>query len=73
LSGEESGSERKEEKRRYGIPKFYYWAKSPPKLKKAQTSPINVQQKKFYLVQLAFRTAKVTAIVMVLVLFFTKI
>ncbi len=65
--------EKKEEKRRMGVPKFYYWAKSPPKFRKAQTSPINVQQKRFYLVQLAFRTAKVTALVMVLLLFFTRI
>jgi len=42
-------------------------------MKKAQTSPVNVQQKKFYLVQLAFRTAKVTAIVMMMLLFFTRL
>jgi hypothetical protein len=62
-----------EEKRRFGVPKFYYWAKSPPKFRKAQTSPINVQQKRFYLVQLAFRTAKVGAIVTVLFLMLTRL
>ncbi len=61
------------EKRRFGVPKFYYWAKTPPRMRRAQTSPINVQQKRFYMVQLAFRTAKVTAIVMVLLLFFTRL
>jgi len=34
---------------------------------------VNGQQKKYYLVQLAFRTAKVTAIVMVFLLFFSRI
>lgn len=42
-------------------------------MRKAQTSPVNVQQKRFYLVQLAFRTAKVTAVLMVLLLFFTRL
>jgi hypothetical protein len=32
-----------------------------------------MQQKRFYLVQLAFRTAKVTAIVVVFLMFFSKL
>jgi len=63
----------KEEKRRPGVPKYFYWGKKPPKAKKAQIGFTNFQQKRFYLVQLAFRTAKVTAVVMVFLLFFTKI
>lgn len=69
--GEEG--EKKEEKRRLGVPKFYYWAKSPPKVKPVQRGFANRQQKRLYLVQLAFRTAKVTAMVMVFLLFFAKI
>ena len=67
------GEEEKEEKRRPGVPKFYYWGKSPPKVKQVQRGFVNAAQKKYYLVQLAFRTAKVTAIVMVFLLFFTRI
>jgi hypothetical protein len=62
----------KEEKRRPGVPKYFYWGKKAPKPKKAQTG-FNFQQKRFYLVQLAFRTAKVTAIVVVFLMFFSKI
>jgi hypothetical protein len=65
--------EKQEEKRRPGVPKFYYWAKSPPKVKPVQRSFVNGAQKRYYLVQLAFRTAKVTAIVMVFLLFFARI
>jgi hypothetical protein len=63
----------KEEKRRVGVPKYFYWGKKPPKAKKAQTGFVNFQQKRFYLVQLAFRTAKVTAIVVAFLMFFSKI
>jgi hypothetical protein len=66
-------AEQEEEKRRAGVPKYYYWGKRPPKPKKAQTSFVNLQQKKFYLVQLAFRTAKVTAIVMAFLLIYSRI
>ena len=67
------GEEEKEEKRRPGVSKFYYWGKSPPKIKQVQRGFVNGAQKKYYLVQLAFTTAKVTAIVMVFLLFFTRI
>lgn len=67
------GEEKKEEKRRRGVPKYYYWAKSPPKPPKPRTGFVNIQQKKFYLVQLAFRTAKVTAMVAAFLLFFSVI
>ena len=66
------GEEEKEEKRRPGVSKFYYWGKSPPKIRQVQRGFVNGAQKKYYLVQLAFRTAKVTAIVAVFVLFFTR-
>jgi len=62
-----------EEKRRPGVPKYFYWGKKPPKAKKVQTGFTNFQQKRFYLVQLAFRTAKVTAIVVVFLMFFSKL
>ena len=65
--------EEEEEKRRVGVPKYYYWGKKPPKPKKAQARFVNLEQKKFYLVQLAFRTAKVTALVVVFLMFFSKI
>ncbi len=73
MSDGEKQEEKKEEKRRAGVPKFYYWGKSPPKVKQVQRGFVNGSQKKYYLVQLAFRTAKVTAIVMVFLLFFARI
>ena len=63
----------KEEKRRPGVPKYFYWGKRAPKPKKAQVGFVNIQQKKYYLVQLAFTTAKVTALVVVFMMFFAKI
>ena len=66
-------AEDEEEKRRVGVPKYYYWGKKPPKAKPVQTSFANTQQKRYYLFQLAFRTAKVTAIVMVFLLFFSRL
>jgi len=63
----------KEEKRRIGIPKYYYWGKKPPRPKKAQTGFTNLQQKKFYLVMLAFKTAKITAIVAAFLLIYSRI
>jgi hypothetical protein len=66
-------AEQEEEKRRPGVPKYFYWGKKPPKAKKVQTGFVNHQQKAYYLVQMAFRTAKVTAIVMVFLLFFAKL
>ncbi len=66
-------AEQEEEKRRVGVPKYFYWGKKPPKVKKAQTSFVNRQQKQYYLVQLAFRTAKVTAIVTAFLLIYTRL
>ncbi len=63
----------RQEKRRPGVPKYFYWGKKAPKHKKAQTGFVNVQQKKYYLVQLAFRTAKVAALVVVFLMFFSKL
>ena len=65
--------DKEEEKRRPGVSKFYYWGKSPPKFKQVQKGFVNREQKRYYLVQLAFTTAKVAAIVMVFFLFFTTI
>jgi hypothetical protein len=67
------GEDQEEEKRRPGVPKYYYWAKSPPKPRRVQTRFVNVQQKKFYLVQMAFRTAQVAAILAAFLLFFSLI
>ncbi len=69
--GEEN--KEKEEKRRPGVPKYFYWAKSPPKPRKVQTGFVNVQQKKFYFVQMAFRTAQILAILTSFLLFFSMI
>jgi hypothetical protein len=66
-------AEQEEKKRRAGVPKYFYWGKRPPKPRKAQAGFANFQQKKFYLVQMAFRTAKVTAIVMAFLLIYSKI
>jgi hypothetical protein len=63
----------KEEKRRPGVPKYFYWAKKAPKPKKAQVGFVNRRQRSFYFVQLAFRTAKVTAIVVAFLLFYSRI
>ena len=65
-------AEQEEEKRRVGVPKYYYWAKKAPK-PKAPTRMVNSQQRKFYLVMMAFRTAKVTAILLAFLMFFGKI
>ncbi len=65
--------ETKEGKRRPGVPKYFYWAKKAPRPKKAQVGFINGRQRSFYFVQLAFRTAKVTAIVVAFFLFFSRI
>ena len=63
----------KEEKRRPGVPKYYYWAKSPPRPPKPRTGFVNVEQRKFYLVQLAFRAAQVVAILATFLLIFSVI
>ena len=65
--------EQKEEKRRPGVPKYFYWAKTPPKPKKLQREFVNVEQKKFYAVQLAFRLAQIAAIMTAFLLLFSVI
>ncbi|HUI00648.1 MAG TPA: hypothetical protein VLX56_03340 [Nitrososphaerales archaeon] len=65
--------EQTEEQRKPGVPKYFYWAKSPPKPRKVQRGFVNVQQKKFYIVQLAFRLAQIGAIVAACVLIFSVI
>ena len=65
--------EEQEEKRRPGVPRYDYWAKSPPKPRKVQTGYVNAQQKRFQLVQLAFRTAQAVAVLTAFLLFFSII
>ena len=65
--------DQKEEKRRVGVPKYFSWGKKPPQPKQAQVGFVNGRQRWFYLVMLAFRTAKVTAIVVAFLLFIGKI
>ncbi len=66
-------AEQEQEKRRAGVPKYFYWGKKAPKPKKAQTGFVNLEQKKFYLVQLAFRMAKVTAVVAAFLLIYSRL
>ena len=61
-----------EEKRRPGVPKYFYWGKKAPRPKKAQIGFSNGKQKWFYVVQLAFRTAKVGAVILAFFLFFAR-
>ncbi len=64
-------AEEKTEERRPGVPKYFYWAKAPPRPRKVQRGFANVQQKKFYLVQVAFRVAQIGAIVAAFLLIFS--
>jgi len=57
----------KKEKRLYGVPKYFYWAKNPPKLQQIK-KPLNSQQKKLYLLSLVFNLAKFIAIIVFVVL-----
>ncbi len=70
---EQQEQQQEGEKRRPGVPKYYYWAKKPPAPKKAQVRFVNFQQKKFYLVQLAFTTAKLGAIALAFLLIYSRI
>jgi hypothetical protein len=59
-----------EEKKKWYMPKYYYWAKSPPK---PAVLPKNPQQKKFYRIMIALRLIKVAALVIVLAILFLKL
>ena len=62
-------SEKKPEKVRFGVPKYYYWAKNPPKPSPYQaTRFVNNGQRKFYWLTVAFTVAKVLAIITVFLL-----
>ena len=62
-------SEDKRPKERFGVPKYYYWAKNPPKPSYLQTTKfVNSEQRKFYWVTLGFTIAKVAAIALVFLL-----
>jgi len=64
-------SEEKKEKVRFGVPRYYYWAKNPPRPSPYQaTKFVNGEQRKFYWATLAFTFAKVAAIVAVFLLMF---
>jgi len=62
-------SEEKPERMRIGVPKYYYWAKTPPKPSPYQSTKfVNDGQKKFYWMTVAFTVAKVLAIIAVFLL-----
>ena len=66
-------TEEQTEERRPGVPKYFYWAKSPPKPRKVQRGFVNIQQKKFYAVQLGFRLAQLAAILAACLIIFSVI
>ena len=66
-------SEEATEKRRFGVPKYYYWAKSPPKPSPYQSRSLNNEQRRFKLVIGAFTLAKFLALVVFLFLIFGRI
>ena len=65
--------EKKEERRRPGVPKYFYWGKSPPKPPPYRDSPMTSEQRKFRLVVGAFTVAKVLAIVTFVLLIFGRL
>ncbi|MEM0118211.1 MAG: hypothetical protein QXV32_07170 [Conexivisphaerales archaeon] len=67
-----SASAEDSNKKKWYMPKYYYWAKSPPKPSQipAVTNP---QQKKFYRIMIALRLARVAAIAIVLAILFLKL
>jgi hypothetical protein len=66
-------SEDGEEKRRPGVPKYYYWGKRPPKPAPYRERNLNSEQRRFRFVIGAFTIAKVLAIVTFLVLIFGRL
>lgn len=61
--------EKEEEKKKWYMPKYYYWAKSPPK----PIQIVNEQQKRFYRIMIAFRLAKVAAIIILFAILMAKL
>jgi len=66
-------SEENDDKRRPGVPKYFYWAKSPPKPAPYRAAPLNDGQKRFRFVIGAFTIAKVAAIIAFVLLLFGRI
>jgi hypothetical protein len=66
-------SEKSTEKRRFGVPKYYYWGKSPPKPAPYQSKSLSNEQRKFRFVIGAFTIAKLLAIVAFLFLIFGRL
>jgi hypothetical protein len=52
-----------EQKKKYGIPKYYYWAKNPPKPK---TGFVNDAQKKFFYIIIISWMIKISAFAILL-------
>jgi hypothetical protein len=61
-------SDATEEKERPGMPKYYYWAKHPPKSMFFPGGFVNKEQKKFYFAIAGFTVAKVLALLLIFLL-----
>ena len=68
---EEATTEAK--RRRPGVPKYFYWGRSPPKLTSYQVKPLSNQQRRFKFVISAFTVAKILAIIGFLALLFGRL
>jgi hypothetical protein len=55
------------------VPKYFYWAKSPPKPAPYRAGDLNTEQRKFRFVVSAFTIAKALAIIAFLLLLFGRI
>ena len=62
-----------EEQVKRWMPKYFYWAKSPPKPRSYRIAIVNPQQRKFQLAMTAFNLAKIAAIVTMVVLVIGRI
>ncbi|MDA4134039.1 MAG: hypothetical protein OK441_00530 [Thaumarchaeota archaeon] len=61
------------EKRRPGVPKYFYWAKNPPKPAPYQSKAMTHEQRRFRFVVSAFTIAKVLAIIAFFLLIFGRL
>ncbi|MDG6933344.1 MAG: hypothetical protein JRN68_01465 [Nitrososphaerota archaeon] len=69
--GSQSGV-RESSKKKWYMPKYYYWGKAPPK-PRAIPPAQNPEQKKFVRIMLALRFAKVAAVVIVFLLLLSRL
>ncbi|MEM0287261.1 MAG: hypothetical protein QXG05_03685 [Nitrososphaerota archaeon] len=60
-----------DKKKKWYMPKYYYWAKNPPKLNLPPKNP-SPQQKKFFRIMIALRIARIAAVALVLALLFLR-